>query len=258
MENQLSLNFANKTAYARADVLAYYQNLEILFEPEKILFEKLLPEIKDSKILDLGIGGGRTTGHLLQISNDYTGVDYIAEFAKETGEKYPDARILCGDARNLTDFDDETFDFILFSFNGLDCVSNEDRFKALREIYRVLKKDGIFMFSSHNRDYQYFNKLPWQRKIEYSTSFLKFCLYCLYHLPTHFKMSRNEIQTDDYAVVNDGDHRFSMLVYYINIEKQVEQLTNNGFFDVEAYNCEGKLVERDTVSHWVYYLARKK
>ena len=113
MENQLSLNFANKTAYARADVLTYYQNLDVLFEPEKVLFEKLLPAIKDSKILDLGIGGGRTTGHLLQISNDYTGVDYIAEFAKETGEKYPDARILCGDARNLKDFDDETFDFVL-------------------------------------------------------------------------------------------------------------------------------------------------
>ena len=113
------------------------------------------------------------------------------------------------------------------------------------------------MFSSHNRDYQYFNKLPWQRKIEFNRRFLKFFLYCLYHLPTHFKMKGNEIYTDHYAVVNDGDHRFSMLVYYIGIEKQFEHRAAAGFSDAEAYNCQGKPVERDTLSHWIYYLARK-
>ena len=257
METQILPNLVNKETFARADVLEYFQDLDALFEPEKVLFEKLSPAIRNKKILDIGIGGGRTTKYLLQITDDYTGVDYVREFAEEAGRKYPKAKISWGDARDLKEFEDDSFDFVLFSFNGLDCVPSQDRLKALKEIYRVLKKGGYFMFSSHNQDYKYFKKLPWERKIEYNAQFLKFSLYCLYHLPKHFKMKKYEIQTNDYAVVNDPDHRFSLLLYYIGIDKQVKQLTDLGFSGVEAYDKDGKLVERDTLSHWIYYLAKK-
>lgn len=258
MEMKALPNLLNKATYARGDVLEHYQYLDALFVPEKVLFEKLSPTIKDKKILDIGIGAGRTTKHLLQISTDYTGIDYVSEFAEETAKKYPDSKILLGDARNLIEFEDRSFDFVLFSFNGLDYVLSEDRLKALKEIYRVLKKGGIFMFSSHNRDYKYFTKLPWQRKIEFDARFLRFSLYCLYHLPKHLKMKKHEIHTDEYALVNDPDHRFSLLHYYISIDKQARQLASVGFSGIEAYDKEGKLVEADTSSDWIYYLAKKE
>lgn len=257
MKAQILPNLANKETYARADVVDYYQNLETLFQTEEILFEKLLLEIKNSKILDLGVGGGRTTNYLLQITDDYVGIDYVSQVAEETGEKYPNAKILCCDARNLETFEDETFDFILFSYNGIDYVSNEDRLKALKEIYRVLKTGGTFMFSSHNREYKYFNKLPWHQNIKFNVKYFIFVLHCFYHLPKHFRMKKYEIYTDDYAIINDGDHRFSLLHYYISIDKQNEQLTEIGFSGIEAYDIAGKLVERDNLSHWIYYLARK-
>jgi ubiquinone/menaquinone biosynthesis C-methylase UbiE len=257
MELQVSPNLVNKTTFARADVVEYFQDLDALFEPEKAIFEKLLPAIRNKKILDLGIGAGRTTKYLLQISSDYTGVDYVPEFALKTSKKYPSAKILCCDARDLKEFEDNSFDFVLFSFNGLDCISGEDRLKTLKEINRVLKKGGFFMFSSHNRDYRYFKKLPWQRKIQYDLNYFKFFLYCLYHLPAHTRMKKHEIYTDDFALINDPDHRFSLLLYYISIEKQVKQLTDFGFSDIEAYDMQGKPVKSDTSSHWIYYLAKK-
>jgi ubiquinone/menaquinone biosynthesis C-methylase UbiE len=257
MERQVLPNLVNKTTFARADVVEYFQSIDSLFEVEKVLFEKLSQTIRNKKILDLGVGAGRTTRYLLQISNDYTGVDYVAEFVEEASRKYPNAKILCGDARDLKEFENESFDFVLFSYNGLDCISGDDRLKALKEIYRVLKKAGVFMFSSHNRDYQNFKKLPWQRKIEYDARFFKFSLYCLYHLPRHLKMKKHEIQTDDFALVNDPDHRFSLLLYYISIDKQVRQLADIGFSGIEAYDTNGKLVKSDSLSHWIYYLAMK-
>jgi ubiquinone/menaquinone biosynthesis C-methylase UbiE len=238
-------------------VLEYFQSIDKLFQAEKVLFEKLSPAIKDKKILDIGIGGGRTTKYLLEISRDYTGIDYVAEFAEKTAEKYPDANVFCGDATDLKELENETFDFVLFSYNGLDCISSGDRRKALKEFYRVLKKGGYLMFSSHNRDYQNFNKLPWRRKIEYDASFFRFCLYCLYHLPKHYKMKKHEIFTDDYAVVNDSDHRYSLLLYYITIDRQVKQLMEVGFSGIEAYDMAGNVVKSDTSSHWIYYLASK-
>ena len=258
MELQVSPNLVNKTTFARADVVEYFQDLDALFEPEKVIFEKLLPAVRNKKILDLGIGGGRTTKYLLQISSDYIGIDYVPEFAQETSTKYPSAKILCGDARDLKEFEDNSFDFVLFSFNGLDCISGEDRLKVLKEINRVLKKGGFFMFSSHNRDYRYFKKLPWQRKIQYDLNYFKFFLYCLYYLPAHSRMKKHEIYTDDFALINDPDHRFSLLLYYISIEKQVKQLTDLGFSDIEAYDMQGKLVKSDASSHWIYYLAKKR
>ena len=70
-------------------------------------------------------------------------------------------------------------------------------------------------------------------------------------------MKKHEIYTDDYAVVNDGDHRYSLLLYYISIDKQAKQLTEFGFSDIEAFDMKGNLVKTDTTSHWIYYLARK-
>ncbi len=257
MENQLSLNLVNKTTYARADVQEYFQSIEDLFEAEKVLFDKLRPVIKDSKILDIGIGGGRTTKFLLEISSDYTGVDYVSEFAEATSKNYPDAKILCGDATDMKEFDNETFDFALFSYNGIDSVSHEDRLKILKETYRVLKKGGIFMFSSHNRSYKNFNKLPWQQRPEFDIKFFKFFLYCLYHYPNHFKMKKHEIFTDDYAIVNTGDHRYSLLLYYITIDKQVKQLEEIGFYNIEAYEMRGNLTKGESSSDWFYYLTKK-
>lgn len=257
MENQILLNALNKNTYARADVLKYFQNIEGLFEPEKVLFDKFLPVIRNSKILDIGIGGGRTTRHLLEISDDYTGVDYVAEFAEDTGKKYPEARILCADARDMKEFGNETFDFVLFSYNGIDSVSHEDRLKILEEIYRVLKTGGIFMFSSHNRNYKNFNKLPWRQKIEFNADFFKFFAYCLYHLPNHFKMRKYEIFTEEYAMVNDGDYRYSLLLYYIAVDKQIKQLADVGFKDIEVYDMKGNMVKSHTSQHWLYYTARK-
>ena len=247
----------NQAAYARADIVKYYQGIESLYKTEQVLFDKLLPTIKDSKILDIGVGGGRTTRYLLSISRDYTGVDYVRQFAEATQKKYENAEILCGDVRDMKEFQAETFDFALFSYNGIDHISNAERVKALKEIYRVLKKDGIFMFSSHNRDYRYFDKFPWQQKIHFNRSYLLFCLHCLYYLPNHFRMKQHEIHTEDYAVINDGDHRYSLLIYYIGIDKQIEQLTDIGFSGSEAYNMAGETVTSDVSSHWIYYLAKK-
>ncbi len=257
MQNTISLSRVNRKAYSSNDVVKYYGAFDTLFTPEKILLESLEDEIRDSTILDLGVGGGRTTEALLKISKDYTGLDYSAGSVKITAARHPEARIALGDARDLREFADGTFDFVLFSFNGLDALSNNDRLRALREINRVLKTGGTFMFSSHNRAYRYFRKLPWKRNIEYNTKFFKFLLYSLYHLPKHFRMKKHEILTDTYAIVNDSDHRYSLLLYYIDIEQQIKQLNQTGFSQVDAYDIDGDRVTSDDRSPWVYYLARK-
>ncbi|MDT7542261.1 MAG: hypothetical protein QOE33_2165 [Acidobacteriota bacterium] len=251
------LDQLNRHAYARADVVSHYEQLDMLLEPERILLKRLAPTLRGKKILDIAIGGGRTTKYLLEISRDYTGVDYTPEFVEVARRKFPSARIICCDARALSPFDDKTFDFVMFSFNSIDYVPHDDRLRALAEIQRVLKPGGLFLFSTHNREHEGFNKLPWQQGLTLDLACLKSCLHALRHLPRHLRMKRHEIHTDEYAVINDNAHGYALLGYYISIPHQLQQLARVGFSSSEAYDTEGNTITRDTRLPWIHYLARK-
>jgi len=102
-------------------------------------------------VLDLGVGGGRTTPHLAKIASHYVGVDYSEAMIRACRRKFPDIEFLLADASDLSMFEDASFDAIVFSFNGLDSVvPNDKRSRCLRECSRVLRPAGVFVFSSHN------------------------------------------------------------------------------------------------------------
>ena len=246
----------NRTAYATAEVVDWYDHLEIILKPEEVILKKITPVIRDKRLLDIGIGGGRTTKFLLEISRDYTGIDYTPRCVEIVRRKYPNANTLSGDARDLRAFGDAAFDFVLFSFNAIDYMVHEDRIKALDEIHRVLKPGGLFMFSTHNRDYKYFDKLPWQEP-RFDLKHFKSCLYTFFHLLKHYRMKKYEIRTDTYAIINDTGHGFSLLAYYISLGEQLRQLGQAGFVDVESYDMEGNPTTNDRDFPWTHYLARR-
>jgi SAM-dependent methyltransferase len=246
----------NRRTYATESVVRWYRDVDFIEKSEEVILRRLHPSIKDKKLLDIGIGGGRTTKHLLEISKDYTGIDYTLRLAEIVKGKYPQAKIFCADARDLHIFE-EPFNFVLFSLNGLDYIDHDDRLKALSEIYRVLLPGGFYMFSTHNRNYKGFKKLPWQENTSFSLGHLKSCLYTLAHLPRHLVMRKHEVSTNEYAIVNDTAHGFSLLTYYISIGEQIKQLEKAGFVQIEAYDMDGNRVHDDTDHPWTYYLARK-
>ncbi len=246
----------NRAAYGTEEVVDWYGDLDFILKPEAVILEKITPVIREQRLLDIGIGAGRTTRFLLEISRDYTGIDYTPSFAELAQKKYPAAKILCGDARDLGVFADHAFDFVLFSFNAIDYMVHEDRLRALKEIHRVLKPNGLFMFSTHNRDYKYFDKFPWQEG-RFDLNHLKSCLYTFFHLPKHYRMKKHEIRTEQYAIINDNAHGFSLLGYYISLTEQEKQLKEIGFAELEAYDMEGNPTAGDTNFPWTYYLARR-
>jgi SAM-dependent methyltransferase len=246
----------NRRTYAAKGIVRWYRDLDFLHNVEEVILEKLYPLIKDGTLLDIGIGGGRTTKYLLEVSKHYVGIDYTAQLAQIVKRKYPQAAVSCADARALP-MPTEVFDFVLFSLNGLDYIDHVDRLRTLKEIYRVLKPGGFFMFSTHNRGHKGFRKMPWQEDISFSLGHLKSCLYTLAHWPRHLMIKKHEVLTNQYAIVNDTAHGFSLLTYYISIGQQIAQLENEGFIQIEAYDMDGNRVETDIDFPWTYYLAQK-
>jgi len=126
-----------------------------LWESEKIMIKKYFN--LESRILDIGCGAGRTTIGLYKLGYHLIeGLDLseamIAQARRISKELKYDITFSVGDAACL-DYDDETFEVALFSFNGIMQIpGRENRIKALKEIKRILKPEGYFLFTTHDRD----------------------------------------------------------------------------------------------------------
>ena len=252
----------NQATFETEGIVKLYASAEQLQKPEETILSILGDRLKNMAMLDLGVGGGRTTAHFAHRVHEYVAVDYAHNMIEACKRKFPalaahQAFKVC-DARSMPMFTDRAFDFILFSFNGLDYLSHEDRIKALREIKRLGKPGGYFCFSSHNlnSDIEHSCRIAWTPnpvKLAYRVG-----RYGLFKLVTrNVKAVRRR---SDFAVINDGAHHFRSRTYYIKPQAQIDQLTGLGFTNIRLFSLSDgrELTDRSAMAtstdSWLYYL----
>jgi SAM-dependent methyltransferase len=210
---------------------------------ERIAIHRVADRTRGNRILDVGVGAGRTTWLLPLISDKYVAVDYTPEMVALCRATRPELDVRSGDARNLAMFDDESFDLVVFSFNGIDCLSHADRELVLREFWRVLAPSGLLLFSTLDKSGQLFGQKPWHirrpfgaRRLRRS---LRFTLFLPLHALHHYRRYRNWLNLRRQLVDRGGwgiapldAHEFGLLVHYITPDEQRAELERLGF-DVE-------------------------
>ncbi|WP_027121568.1 class I SAM-dependent methyltransferase [Mycoplasma leonicaptivi] len=154
------MNKNDKQNFHKLSTIQKYLNATInigLWKSESYIIKSILPN-KNSKILDLGCGTGRTSFGLYNLGyQNITAID-ISSTMIETAKKINSTIFKTNidfkrcDASCLP-YNDLSFDFAFFSFNGFPGIpSHKSRIKVLQEIYRVLKKNSYFIFTAHKRD----------------------------------------------------------------------------------------------------------
>jgi len=146
-KNSKDLFQVNIDAYKSKEAVTHYTNLTNIKDAEKFLINKYFK----GKVLDMGCGCGRTTKYIHDLGFDVLGVDIVEEMIQKAKQIYPGIKFEVGNACNIKQYKDGQFDIVFFSFNGLDYISPESkRVIAIKELSRVLKKGGYFIYSSHN------------------------------------------------------------------------------------------------------------
>ena len=251
---------SNKDSWNSAHLVNAYAEASALQKPEETLLALLEGDLKNWRMLDIGIGLGRTTRFFAPLAKEYVGMDYsagmIETYRKMHPEHRPNIRIQLGDACHMPEFASGYFDFILFSFNGIDYLTHEGRLQAFQEIKRVGKRGGLFAFSSHNLHYIHqLYRVQLDKGLRYSVyQCYRYVRLLLENgLPARYRRA-------DFAILNDGAHHFKLRTYYITPSAQVKQLERLGFRNIRLFSLKtGAPVDLSGTDElgkdsWFYYL----
>lgn len=123
-------------------------NIEKLYPEEKYLIQKYL--IPNLKTVEAGTNGGRILLRMQELGfSSLAGFDYIPKLIDRAIERDPNRTInfQVQDAIDLA-YPDSSFEQIIY-LQQIICLieSQEDRLKAIKESYRILKPGGTGLFS---------------------------------------------------------------------------------------------------------------
>lgn len=216
----MNLNEKNVQTYKDKKAIEHYSIEEI-----KPIEKDLISKYFKSPVLDLGCGIGRTTKYLYDNGFNVVGVDIIKDMIHKAKSLYPKISFKVGDACKLK-FKRDSFNTVFFSFNGLDYIFPEKkRIIAIKEIERVTKKKGVFVFSSHNPLALFFRFRP------------KFLL----------RNIKKRTLFSNYKI--EAHHFGELYTYYSSPKKQIEVIEKNTKFRLIGFQRKGI---KDLHPHYIF------
>lgn len=276
--------------FRRRDVVSEYASFDFLLSPEKTILEELAPGLAGARMLDVGVGAGRTTLHFAPLVREYVAIDISPDMIEACRRRFEgtpwNTSFAVADARDLGAFAADSFDFVLFSFNGIDTVGGRtDRLAALEEIHRVCRPGGTFCFSSSNLRFALLRSSTpaflWSlvrrspgpalrhpgrlRKAVAESRRWKRLNPGLREMAREGgglvveDRPRHEFSTEFYA---SPAARIRTEKYYVDPDRQAEQLVSMGFRDVRIFGPDGRRMDAQALragmpSWWVYYLCAR-
>lgn len=249
----------NQQIYHASDIAKSYQSRS-LSDAETAALLKYQPTFAQRDVLDLGVGTGRTTWYLAPLARRYIGIDYSPAMVDHLRAALPGTDVRPADMRDLSEFGDGSFDFVLGACNVIDAVSHEDRQRVLHEARRVLRPRGIFMFSSHNRSLSTAQRGPQLLRSQNPATQAKHIAVYFRRLINHAKVRKLRRFEAEYALLNDAGHDYRLLHYYVDRDTQRKQLERTGFRLLNVFSAAGRVLaesEVDTQSSSLLYVCER-
>lgn len=139
----------------------YYDTLERNFNILKFnrVLDKILSKNKVKSVLDLTCGTGHQSIYLHKKGYKIVASDLNREMIEVAQKKYPKIKFNQADIRSAYF---GKFDSVISIFNAIGHLSKSDFSKAIKNISKNLKKNGLYIFDIFNLDYMRNNFLDYE------------------------------------------------------------------------------------------------
>lgn len=231
----------NAAVWSRGDFVDDY--VDDSLRPAEVIVLLRYRDALAGRILELGSGAGRLTRLLLEVGSDVHGLDIAEAMVEHTRRSLPGGTFHQGDMSDLSRFANASFDAVVAPFNVLDVFGDDKRGAVLDGIARIIRPDGLFVLSTHNRGFVPNVPSPIQQvRIRNPLK----ALLDLLRLPRRLRNRRRAQQLvregPEYALVNDEAHDYALVHYYISRDAEAEQLAQHGFELLACFDLQGRVV----------------
>jgi SAM-dependent methyltransferase len=237
----------NSATYQNLRVVKSYDGFEELFASEISIFDRFRQQFS-GRVLDIAVGGGRTTRALLPNAASYVGFDFSAGMVALAKQFFPQADLRQLDMRDTPrEFAGQKFDAILISFNGVDYITWDERNQLLAALRGLLAPGGVLAFSTHdlstvneNRGFRIREDLrpDWNvlasSPLTFAKRLIKIPIWVARALPNYLRHRPLEKIFDGFAYVNDNGENYGLLTCYVSTARQISVLETCGFENVDV------------------------
>lgn len=222
---------------------------------------RALGSLEGLAILDVGVGGGRTTALLQAGAGRYVGIDLSPRMIRDARRRHPGADLRVGDARDLGELADGSFDVVMFSNNGIDAVAHEERAAVLAGFRRALRPGGRALLSTFNlrpsdgpggddrprlRDLvQTPSQTGWKRPVVRA----RHVLYDPIAFYNYARVRRDRRAGDGWAEAPMRAHEFRFLVRSARFDVAVAELLEAGLRVEAAWDPDGTPIAPSAPDH---------
>jgi SAM-dependent methyltransferase len=247
------------SVYTDGEVVNFYAQFEEQRPAELAWLADNEQILRKSRVLDLGVGAGRTTPLLEPLAKTYVGADYSPPLVEAARKRFPGVAFKVGDARSMPWLEDGSIDLVVFSFNGIDTMDREGRDLVIAEVARVLRSGGWFLFSSHNEHALPQRSLTRLERPRLSRVWLRRTVRQLRALLRHRRMRREEVFGDGWSIRNDEAHDYRLMNFYATKDFQERSMADAGFETAKVYSQGGSAWSgKDTTSLDLHYWCQKR
>lgn len=255
----------NTDAWSTGDYVRDYSETDI--KPTEAILVVRHREALGGPVLELGCGAGRLTRVLAALSDEVRAIDVSERMVAACRRNVPAARVDVGDLRDLSGISSASTGAVVGSANVLDILGDAERTATLTEIHRILRPDGLLLFSTHNRAHLALMRRPTRLLDPLSGPFPRSLARAVWNARRAPVRAENRRRTRSYersepgyAVVNDGVHDNRLVMYYIGRDAQQRQLAEAGFELVDCLDLGGREVpagQGARTSSALHYAARR-
>ena len=68
---------------------------------------------------------------------------------------------------------------------------------------------------------------------------------------------KREVNENEFSVINDSAHNYRLMTFYTKPAFLIEQLENNGYYNIELYSKKTKIQNFVQLDDWIFCTCKK-